>query len=128
MKKLLAMAVLILITFSAFANERDVVWHGKDKPIHFFGSAIFGGFINYTLPDDYSESERLMYGTMIGTVPGLIREISKNKNFSLTDLAYDIMGSLFGNMVVETNIRIQLIGETKNHKDKTLMLTYTFYF
>lgn len=104
MKKALAILLLALATnTSAFEIERDKVNHFGVS----FGLGLIG---NQILPDTISPFERVVYGTIIGTMPGLLKEILDKNNFdrngfSGRDLFMDVLGSMAGSLVGE-KIRI----------------------
>ena len=75
-------------------------WIGMDKANHFGVSAPLGMF-GATMADKSSvSSEQFFYGTLVGSLPGLLKEIvdiwHPGSDASLKDLAWDIVGAATG--------------------------------
>ncbi|SIT46915.1 conserved exported hypothetical protein [Paraburkholderia piptadeniae] len=72
-------------------------WTGSDKLTHFAVSAPFGALGAYLARDT---QHPVVYGTSIGTVPGLLKEIvdgtCRTSGFSYKDLTADALGALTG--------------------------------
>jgi len=72
-----------------------------DKVLHFGISSIVGYAAETALHKHFnSNSERVIYGTLLGSMPGLIKEIKdsgeQNNHFSGDDMAADIAGAFVG--------------------------------
>ncbi len=73
-------------------------WTGTDKLEHFAASAPFGAFGAYLTRDT---GHPVIYGTLIGSTPGLVKEVidgtCRSDGFSYKkDLTADVLGSLVG--------------------------------
>ena len=72
-------------------------WTGTDKLKHFAVSAPFGALGAYLTRDT---DHPIVYGTLLGTVPGLAKEVidgtCSTDGFSYKDLAADALGALTG--------------------------------
>lgn len=100
MKKALVILMLII------ATNTNASWLEKDDINHLSISFGLGLMSNQILPDSMSPFERIAYGAIIGTIPGLLKEILDinhlNKpGFSRRDLLMDVLGSVAGSFVGE---------------------------
>lgn len=82
---------------SDFRSARDG-WGGSDKAKHFTVSAVAGAFGAYFAQDT---RHPVLYGTLLGSVPGLLKELSDGcraggSGFSGKDMAYNIAGAFVG--------------------------------
>ncbi|MBW9105684.1 hypothetical protein [Paraburkholderia phenoliruptrix] len=72
-------------------------WFHSDKLKHFAVSVPFGALGAYLARDT---AHPVIYGTLIGTLPGLIKEgidgTCRSSGFSYKDLAVDVVGALTG--------------------------------
>ncbi|WP_109483398.1 hypothetical protein [Paraburkholderia sp. C35] len=72
-------------------------WTGTDKLEHFAVSAPFGALGAYLMRDT---EHPIVYGTLIGTLPGFAKEMidgtCRTDGFSYKDLAADTLGALTG--------------------------------
>jgi putative lipoprotein len=72
-------------------------WTGTDKLEHFGASAPFGALGAYLMRDS---EHPVIYGGLLGTVPGLAKEIvdgtCRSDGFSYKDLAADALGAFVG--------------------------------
>lgn len=98
---------LTLLTQTAFAWDCNSArhgfrtasdsWQGTDKLQHFGVSVPFGAMGAYIMRDT---EHPVIYGSLIGLTPGLIKEVfdgtCQNNGFSYKDLTYDFLGSLTG--------------------------------
>jgi putative lipoprotein len=75
-------------------------WTGTDKLEHFSVSVPFGAIGAYLTRDT---EHPVVYGTMIGIVPGIAKEVfdgtCKTDGFSYKDLTADLLGSFTGAML-----------------------------
>jgi uncharacterized protein YfiM (DUF2279 family) len=99
-------------------------WFQSDKLKHFAVSAPFGALGAYLTRDT---EHPVIYGTLIGTVPGLIKEgidgTCRSSGFSYKDLVADLAGALSGALL--TNWAITLSRDTRGH---TVAISYTNRF
>ncbi|MFC2156721.1 hypothetical protein ACFLT9_02670 [Acidobacteriota bacterium] len=88
----------------------------NDKLRHFGVSSLFGAagesILHYTT--DLNDFGLIGYGTALGTLPGLIKEVidstHENNRFDMGDLAADIAGALIGALIanlINNAIRIE---------------------
>lgn len=87
----------ILLTFVLFSTS----YAENDKALH-YGVSVVTGYVAETVLHKQFESDtkRIVYGTLLGTVPGLIKEImdenDKSGAFDEKDLLADIAGAFTG--------------------------------
>ncbi|ACC73010.1 hypothetical protein PPMP20_27975 [Paraburkholderia phymatum] len=84
-------------THSGFRMQTSDGWTGTDKLEHFGVSAPFGALGAYIARDT---QHPIIYGTLIGAVPGFAKEVidgtCSTDGFSYKDLAADALGALTG--------------------------------
>src|ERR1700744_1162788 len=89
-------------------------WFQSDKLKHFAVSAPFGGLGAYLTR---ATEHPVIYGTLIGTVPGLIKEgidgTCRSSGFSYKDLVADLAGALSEALL--TNWAITLSRDARGH-------------
>lgn len=72
-------------------------WTGTDKLEHFGVSVPFGAMGSYLTKDT---EHPIIYGSMIGLVPGVAKEVldgtCATNGFSYKDLTFDLLGSITG--------------------------------
>lgn len=87
-------------------------WSGKDKLQH-FGLSIPLGMLGTHMARN--SSNPVLYGTLIGTAPGLVKELldarCQGSGFSYKDLTADVLGSLSGAYLGNMYITYQNKGE-----------------
>ncbi|MDR5785802.1 MULTISPECIES: hypothetical protein [unclassified Caballeronia] len=117
-----ASALALTVTASSFAHagfdcsgsrggwrmQTSDSWTGSDKLAHVAASAPFGALGAYlTRGSDHP----VVYGTLIGTAPGLVKEIvdgtCRTDGFSYKDLAADALGAWIGASVTHWAILYQ---------------------
>jgi putative lipoprotein len=95
-------------------------WTGTDKLEHFGVSAPFGALGAYVMRDT---DHPVIYGTLLGTVPGLVKETidgtCTTDGFSYKDLTADALGALTGALL--TNWAITY---SRNAHGTTIGLAY----
>lgn len=109
------------------ANNAYSQMVAKDKADHFNISILLGTASNQLLPNTFSSNERIIVGTLLGTLPGFLKEladmhnnkVSDREGFSRNDLVADFLGSLVGNLYSE-KIRIY----TKKDPNYTIYVSY----
>lgn len=101
MKKILVMA-LLFSSVNAFAcsdfKVANDTWKGQDKIKHFSVSVPLGAIGAYITRDSRNP---VLYGALIGSMPGLVKEVidgcrSGGTGFSSHDMAYNFLGALVG--------------------------------
>ena len=87
----------ILISLFLFASlNADMALSNDDNKKHFaisYACGALGEMMVHSL--ELEGVEKVLYGTMIGTIPGIAKEVLDDK-FDNHDLAYDILGSFSG--------------------------------
>ena len=124
--------IFILLIFLSISN--NTVFSADNTLLHFGVSSVFGAagesFLHYKT--NLKTSGRIILGTALGSLPGLVKELidstKKGNHFSGTDLAADIADAFIGALVANTvNNKIQ-IKIKKSKYDKTVTLSLSFQF
>lgn len=92
--------ICVVMTLAAFSCSKSFAV--DDKTAHFGLSALFGAgaesFLHYRT--DFEEFERVALATLLGSAPGLAKEIIDSQqdgnNFSGRDLTADVAGAFSG--------------------------------
>jgi uncharacterized protein YfiM (DUF2279 family) len=103
-----------------------------DELPHFGISFIFGAasesYLHYKT--NLENVEKIIYGTGLGIIPGLIKEtldgMEEDNHFSGTDMAADIAGALAGSVisnVINTAIEVDI---DRRNKKTTISLVFKF--
>lgn len=107
MKKTFCIIIVLLLVSTLSAKNK---WTGKDKVLHFTGSA-FLTYWNYGISSDImgnSQENSKYYAVSISLALGTAKEYSDKKlkttGFSWHDLAYDTAGVIVG-LVLINNLR-----------------------
>ncbi len=118
--------ILLLVPASSSAYEDE----GEAK--HFGISIILGGlsetYLHYETK--LETMERVAYGTLIGSTPGLLKELydgsQSDNHFSGSDMAANVAGALVGSLAANyINNRIQV--NVARQKEKTkVFVSYEF--
>jgi uncharacterized protein YfiM (DUF2279 family) len=124
--------IFILLIFLSISN--NTVFSADNTLLHIGVSSVFGAagesFLHYKT--NLKTSGRIILGTALGSIPGLVKELidstKKGNHFSGTDLAADIAGAFIGALAANiVNNKIQIkIKKTKH--DKTVALSLSFQF
>lgn len=131
MKKVI---VFVIIGFICFCVSPKDLSAKKDKLKHFGVSILFGAAgescLHYSTKMD--GSKRVIFGTMLGTLPGLLKELidstEEGNRFSGGDLAADILGSFSGALlsnIVNNKIHVK-INLNKKRKVWIVSVSYSF--
>ena len=124
----------LLLIFIVISTSNKNAYAGDDKLLHFGVSSLFGAasesYLHYKT--DLNAPQRILWGTTLGTIPGLVKELidstKKGNHFSGGDLAADIagafVGALIGNFV--NNIIQVKIDKKGDNKTFTISLSYKF--
>jgi len=124
----------IFILLIIFSLSNNTLFSADYTLFHFGVSSVFGAagesFLHYKT--NLKTSGRIILGTVLGSLPGLIKELidstKEGNHFSETDLAADIAGAFIGALVANiVNNKIQIkIKKTKHDKTVTLSLSFQF--
>ena len=124
MKKIATSILLtsILTTNTLFAADGNSVKH-------FVFSGAFGYVAETILHNnvDLSNTEKVIYGTTLGVLPGLAKELSDTK-FDNEDMAFNILGSFAGSYLsnyLNNNVFVSFEHNSKTKSDKVLV-SYKF--
>ena len=98
--KITVIIFLLCIPSSTFAVDTD-----SNSALHFGYSLVFGVFgetlLHYNF--DMSNSSMIVYATLIGSIPGLAKEVSDSSDdenhFSGSDMAFNVAGAFTGSLI-----------------------------
>ena len=128
--KILRITVIIILLFipsATFAGEAD-----SNSALHFGYSLVFGVFgetlLHYNF--DMSAPSRIFYATVIGSIPGLAKEVMDNSDdgghFSGSDMAFDVAGAFTGSLIsnyINNKVRVSV----KHQSDGALIrMSYNY--
>jgi len=86
----------------AMADIRQDSWVGMDKVNHFGVSAPLGMFGAAMVGKSADTTDQILYGTLIGALPGLVKELydigRPGATASVKDMAWNILGAAAGSM------------------------------
>lgn len=97
---------------------------------HYGFSAIFG-FTSETIIhknfSNISDFEKISYATLIGSTPGLIKELTDDK-FSRQDMAFNVAGALTGALISNylNNNTSLFVTHNEEKKSTNINLAYNF--
>lgn len=117
MKKILFSLVLVGFT-SLFAADSNSIKH--------FGFSGIFGYAGETIIHDYqslSQTEKVLYGTAIGSIPGLTKELT-DKKFDNEDMAFNVLGALTGSLLsnyLNNNVFITMEHNSTKKSNKLLV-------
>lgn len=126
--KLKPFFLLCTIFFSPLAYATN------DKTLHFGISSIAGYLaetVIHTNPKVMnSDVKRVAYGTLLGSVPGLIKEVidsnESNNHFSGDDMVANVAGAFFGSLIASQVNKRLLINVNKKEDTYYVGLTYQY--
>ena len=82
------------------AEIRSDSWTGQDKALHFMVSMPFGMMGARLFSNASTPAEQFFYGTLMGSIPGLIKEIRDihhpGSNASYKDMTFNVLGAATG--------------------------------
>ncbi|MGC2061966.1 MAG: hypothetical protein WA610_03245 [Thermodesulfovibrionales bacterium] len=99
----------------------------NDAALHAGLSSLFGaaGETYFHYHTDLEAPGRVLFGTLVGSLPGLAKELTDSR-FSGSDMAADVAGALLGALVANfVNNRLKVSVERQARKT-TVLLTYSF--
>lgn len=113
--------ILLLIPVHSSADD------GGNIALHFGFSSIFGAagetFLHYKTR--LETPGRILCGTLIGSLPGLVKELTDSR-FSGADMAANVAGALLGSVIANhVNNRLSVRIEHQSKK-VTVSLSYNF--
>jgi hypothetical protein len=123
--KTIRIIFLLLFPFSSFASDKNI-------GLHFGLSTIFGGaaesYLHYET--HLGSPERIVYGTLIGSIPGLAKEVidsgNEDNHFSGSDMVANVAGAFVGAVIANfVNNKIQ-INVDSQRKKVTVAVLYKF--
>jgi len=118
---------LLLLGFVGLINLHAV---DSNSAKHYGISAVFGFASETIIHKNFTELndfEKISYATVIGTLPGLAKEINDDK-FSNEDLAFDALGALTGAVLsnyLNNNTSI-FVSHSEENKSTQVMLAHKF--
>jgi len=118
--------ILLLGPVSSFADNDDNI------PLHMGLSTVFGALGETVLHHNTNlgTTGRIVYGTIIGTVPGFAKEVIDSTHhdnyFDASSVAYDALAAFIGSVVANyVNNRIQ-VGIEKRREGAIISIGYRF--
>jgi putative lipoprotein len=85
---------------AAFAQSQPDSWTGSDKALHLGLSAPFGMIGASVASREAGTVERVAVGTLIGSLPGLAKELADTQRPgatpSMKDMTYNLLGAALG--------------------------------
>ena len=126
--------ISILLFFIIFSTANKNASAADDKLLHFGVSSLFGAasesYLHYET--NLKTPGRLIWGTTLGTIPGLAKEIidstKRDNSFSTGDMAANIAGAFVGAVVANLfNNAIQVKIE-KREEEKMVVFTLSYRF
>ena len=106
-------------------------WTSPDKANHFAVSAPLGAFGASFAGPSASLGMRVLYGTLIGSLPGLAKEFADTRNPNATpsarDMAFNIAGAAFGAMFAD-RIVIRPVAATGSDRVDGMVIQYRVDF
>lgn len=129
--RIFALCVLFLILISI---PKKNIFAGDDKLKHFGISSIFGAasetYLHYKT--NLKASERIILGTALGTLPGLVKELidstKRENHFSGSDLAMDVAGAFVGAMVGNFLNNIIQVKIKKENDKRAFTISFSYEF
>lgn len=99
----------------------------SDKALHAGISSLFGvageTYLHYHT--DLEAPSRVLLGTVVGSLPGLAKELADSR-FSGSDMAADVAGAFLGALAANfVNTRLK-VSATRRENRTTVWLTYSF--
>ena len=120
----LILAIFLMFPVVSFADD--------NQGLHFGISVIFGAagesYVHYKTQS--GTAERIMYGTVLGSLPGFAKELidssKKDNHFSGSDMAANVAGAFVGSVIANLiNHKIQASFDSEQKKI-SLALLYKF--
>ena len=123
--------IRVVMMFAGLACANSLAF--DDKTAHFGLSALFGAGAETVLHyrTDLESVDRVAVGTLLGSVPGLAKEIADSQQdgneFSGSDLTADVAGAFFGAFLSNLfNNAIQI--RTESHEGAQLSVVFDKQF
>ncbi|MFO0462390.1 MAG: hypothetical protein ACK50I_24835 [Burkholderiales bacterium] len=89
----------------ARAQAKPDSWTGSDKALHAGVSAPLGAMGAALAPPGAGTAQRLLYGTALGALPGLAKELADlnrpGATPSMKDMAFNVLGAALGAAVAD---------------------------
>ncbi len=130
-KRIFISVLLFFIVISATSKNASAA---DDKLLHFGFSSLFGAasesYLHYET--NLKTPGRLIWGTTLGTIPGLAKEIidstKRDNRFSGSDMAANIAGAFVGALLANIfNNAIQVKIE-KKEEEKMIVFSLSYRF
>jgi uncharacterized protein YfiM (DUF2279 family) len=87
------------------AHAQADAWTGPDKVKHFGMSAPLGMVGSAMVPREAPFAQRVLYGTLLGSLPGLAKELSDmgrpGATASMKDMTFNVLGAALGASLAE---------------------------
>ena len=108
---------LLLLSSPVYAEDNALLHFGLSAGFGYVAENVIHNKVN-------TDSQRIAYGTALGSVPGLVKELVDD-DFSGSDMAADIAGAFIG-AYIATRLNRNLVANIQKQNDGYMLgLVYT---
>lgn len=126
MQKRLLVSTILALSLST----SSLIAEDSNSAKHFGFSAVFGYATETFIHDRYNtlnDYEKVGYSTIIGTLPGLAKELNDTK-FDNEDLAFDIAGAFAGSLLSNYLNNNVFVTVQHDNKRKSTLIAANYKF
>ena len=108
---------IFFLSSPVYAGDNDVLHFGLSAGLGYAAENVIHNKVN-------TDSERIAYGTALGSVPGLVKELTDD-DFSGSDMAANVAGAFIGSYFA-TRVNRNLVANIQKQEDGYMFgLVYT---